>query len=120
MKRLDDYKGDEAIELWADLLDPISNILADPEVRKVIQSGKSAIKIAQTILKKHKIDATDILLRIDDSPITGMNVILRVVNLLEEFSENEEIKSFFGFAELTKQTNELPISAMENTEAGEK
>ena len=31
MKRLSDYQGEEAIELWADLLDPISDILTDKE-----------------------------------------------------------------------------------------
>ena len=119
MKRLSDYTGDEAIELWADLLEPISKILGDEQVKASIQGGESKMKIAQKILKDHKAEAVDILTRIDDSPVNGLNLILRVVNLLTEFSESDEIKSFFGYAEQIATTKESPISATENTEVEE-
>ena len=36
MKRLSDYKNEDAIELWANMLDPILNIFQDNEVRKCL------------------------------------------------------------------------------------
>lgn len=120
MKRLSDYTGDEAIELWADLIDPISIILSDKKIAGVVKSGKPKIQIAKEILKDHKKEATEILLRIDPSPINGLNIILRLVNLLAEIGENEDIKSFFGFAEQAKTSAESSGCATENTEANEK
>lgn len=114
MKKLSDYKGDEAIELWADLLEPMGNILTDNGVRNAIQSGKSKMMIAKEILKARKDDAVEILLRIDPEPIDGLNIILRLVALLADIGQNEEIKGFFGFAEQVKTENESIGSPTEN------
>lgn len=119
MKRLSDYKGDEAIELWADLLDPISDILTDKEVALVTKQGQAPIIIAKTILKKHKAEAADILLRIDPTPLDGFNFIMRLVNLVTEIGENSEIQSFFGYAAQEKAESESGGSVTESTEAEE-
>lgn len=119
MKRLSDYKEEEAIELWGDLIDPLSTILMDPDIRSAVESGKSKMNIAGIILKKHKREALDILLRIDPEPIDGLSIIIRLANLLVEIGEREEIKAFFGYAE---QETTLPVSGgsvMENTGAEE-
>ena len=119
MKKLSDYKGDEAIELWADLLDPLTKILGDKKVKDVIQSGKSKMEIAKEILKSHKEEAVEIMLRIDPEPIDGLNIILRLVAILSDIGKNDEIKSFFGYAEAVKTESESFGSATENTEAKE-
>lgn len=119
MKRLSDYQGDDAIELWADLLDPIGEILTDEEIRKVVKSGESKLKIAQTILRTHKKDAAEILLRIDPVPLNGLNVIVRLVALLTEIGERSDMKAFFGYAAQENQQSESSGSVMENTEASE-
>jgi C-terminal processing protease CtpA/Prc len=120
MKKLTDYKGDAAIELWADLLDPLSEILTDDSIRKVVQSGKSKMDIAKEVLKKHKKNATKILLRIDDTPIDGLNIILRLIDLIADIGQNEEIKGFFGYAEQDQKDKESSGSPTENIEAQEK
>lgn len=121
MKKLSDYKDDEAIELWADLLEPLTSIISDEKVRKTIQSGKSKIEIAKIVLKRKKKEATEILLRIDPEPIDGLNIVLRLVAVLADLGQNEEIKSFFGFAEMSQEiTEESSGSLTENTEDVEK
>ena len=119
MKKLSDYKGDEAIELWVDLIDPLSNILTDNSIRKVVEAGRPKIEIAKAILKNHKSEAVEIMTRIDPEPIDGLNIILRLVALLSDIGQNEEIKSFFGFAEEVKMQKESFGSATESTEAEE-
>ena len=99
MKKLSDYKDDEALELWVDLLDPLTEILTDEKIKKIIQSGKPKITIAKEIIKSHKKDAIKILTRIDPEPIDGLNIVLRLVNLLAEIGQSDEIKSFFAYAE---------------------
>ena len=119
MKKLSEYEGDEALELWADLLDPLSVILTDDRVRKVIQSGKSKITIAREIIKFHKKEAVEIMLRIDPTPINGLNVILRLIALLADIGENEEIKSFFGYAAQVKTDSASSGFVMVSTEESE-
>lgn len=119
MKKLSDYKGDDAIELWADLLDPLTTIFTDNEIKGVVQQGKNKIIIAKTLLKKHKSEAVEIMTRIDPEPIDGLNIITRLIALLSEIGENEEIKSFFGYAEEVKTDSESSGLHMVNTEAKE-
>jgi len=119
MVRLTDYEGEEAIELWADLLDPISNIINDANIAKVIRSGKTRLVIAQEILKRHRSDAEKILLRIDPEPINGLNLVVRLIAILADIGSNEEIKSFFGYAAQEKMAEGSSGLDTENTEAEE-
>lgn len=116
MKKLSDYKDEEAIDLWADLLEPMLKIFKNPDVLKVIKLKKSPMEIARTILKDCKKEATEILLRIDPEPLNGLNIVLRLMNVLTEIGQSEEFAPFFDFAEQAKTTNVSSISATENTE----
>lgn len=119
MKKLSDYKGDEAIELWADLLEPIAKIAGDGEVRKIWESGLPKILVAKKILKMYKKEVTEILLRIDDTPLTGLNIIIRLVNIITEIDDAEELKDFLSLSGQEKTVNVSTGSVMENTEDGE-
>lgn len=116
MKKLSDYKDEEAIDLWVDLLEPLSKIFKDPDVLKVVGLKKSPMEIARTILKNCKKEAKEILLRIDPEPLTGLNIVTRLVNVLADIGQSEEFKPFFDFAEQAKIINVSSISATENTE----
>lgn len=120
MKKLSDYQGNDAIELWADLIDPLSEILTDDSVKNTVRSGKPKLAIAKEILKSHSSQATEILLRIDDTPVNGLNIVLRLISLLTEIGQNDEIKSFFGYAEQTATAEKSSGSPMVNTEEDEK
>lgn len=117
MKTLSDYKGEEAIELWADILDPLSEIMTDDEVRKSIQTGKNRMVIAQKILKNHKKEAEEILLRIDPEPIDGLNIVLRMVAVVADIGKNDEIKVFLGYAPSGTKAKGRSGSAMASTKA---
>lgn len=99
MKRLSDYKDEEALDLWLELLEPIAKITSDAEVATVFRSGKPVIEKAKTIIKAHKKEVCDVLLKIDDTPIDGLNIIVRLVDLLLEIENHEELKGFFSQAE---------------------
>lgn len=119
MKKLSDYKGEDAIELWADLLEPLSNILTNQKIVKTVTSGAKPLIIAKDILTECKTEAVEILLRIDDTPIDGFNIIVRLVELIKEVGERDDIKSFFGYAEQAKEESAYSGSAMVNTAAEE-
>ena len=119
MRRLSDYQGEAAVDLWADLLDPISDILTDKEVAGVTQRGEAPITIAKTILKRHKESAAEILLRIDPEPLDGLNIIVRLVTIIAEIGQRDDIKAFFGYAAQENQESESSGSVTESTEASE-
>ena len=119
MKKLSDYKGDAAIELWVDLLDPLTSILTDDEIRKVVTHGENKIVIAKTLLKNHKSDVVEVMTRIDPEPLDGLNIITRLIALITEIGQNEEIKSFFGYAEEVKTGRESSGLHTVNTGAKE-
>ena len=52
--RLSEIKGVDAIDVIADIIDPVTAILADKEIQEVIKSKKPHLMIAKTILKNQK------------------------------------------------------------------
>ena len=116
MKKLSDYKNEDAIELWADILDPLMAIFQDDEFLKELSSGKPVFKLASLILKKFKNEATQIVLAIDETEITGLNLLPRVIDVIKEVKNSEEFAGFFGSTPQKKE-NASSGSAMANTEA---
>ena len=120
MKKLSDYKGDDAIELWADLLDPLTVIFTDHDFRQTVQNNKSnKLLIAKTLLKNHKSEVVEILSKIDPEPINGLNIVTKLITLISEIGENEEVRAFFGYAGEVKTDGESSGSVTGNTEAKE-
>lgn len=116
MKSLSDYKDEEAIDLWVDLMDSVKSILMDKKVQGMVHSNVPPMVMAQKILKEHKKEAVTILLRIDDTPIDGLNILVRLVDVLAEIGKNEDIKSFLAFAGQANKQNKSSGLPMENTE----
>ena len=116
MKKLSDYTGEAAIELWADLLDPLTSIFGDEEVQKAVTGGGSLMSKAQIILASHKTDAVKIMQRIDPTPINGLNIITRLVGLISEIESSEEFAGFFGSQ--TQETTESESSGSVTASTG--
>lgn len=118
MKRLSDYKGEEAIELWADLITPAAFILAEADIPKLINEKKKPVEIASIVLKSHPKEAIEILTRIDETPVDGLNVIIRLVALINDIISDDTAKGFF-VTQAQKKEEESSGSATVNTMAEE-
>ena len=114
MKKLSDYTGVEAVELWADLLEPMTKIIGDSDVANKLRAKLPPILIAKEILKKNPNEAVEVMERIDDTPVDGFNILARLVSLLNEFMSNPATKDFFTSVAVTEETSFG--SATENTE----
>lgn len=62
--KLSDYKNEDALDLLADLLDPVSDIMTDAEMRKVAESA-DRMAIAKYVLKNKQKQVVQILARMD-------------------------------------------------------
>ena len=104
MKKLSDYKGEDTIEVIANLYEPFSKILANDEVKEAFQGGGSMIKVAVETLKRCKKEVSEILLIIDPTPINGVNVFFRFLGFLNDLAEDEMFSDFFTSAGQGKTT----------------
>ena len=115
MKKLSDYQGAEAIELWADLLEPCTEILTSQEVKDAFANRLPVIEMAKAVLKAKPKEAEKILLTIDSTPVNGVNILTRLMALINDLLADENSAAFFGFAAQATGANESSGSAMAST-----
>lgn len=119
MKNITEITGPDSLDFWAETLEPAATILADPKVKELWLSGKPKVRVASYILRNHKTEVSDILLAIDDTPLTVFSVATRLLNLLNVLNESPEIAVFFDLpqAQEVKETPSGSVTA--NTEAND-
>lgn len=116
--KLTDYKNEDALDLLADILDPISEILTDPEIIKMVKAEKTdKIKAVQYLLKQHQKPIIKIMARLDSVPVEQYEVnILSIPKKLLEIMNDKELIDFFrsqgqmmasgSFGSVTENTEE--------------
>lgn len=118
MKKLSEYKNEEALDILADLLDPSAVILSDNDIRDAWESNNRllAIKIA---IKNHKKEVIDILAIMEGVPRDEYkcNVITLPARLLEILND-EDLIAFFK-SQGRNEKEESSGSAMVSTEESE-
>ena len=120
MKKLSDYQGAEAIELWADLLEPFVKMINNDKVKLAFNDSKKPIDIAKVMLKENAETGNEILRIIDPTPVDGVNAFARIINILLEILNNSDFMSFFGFAVKEAQVSVSSGNATENIEEQKK
>lgn len=120
MRKLSDYKGEDAVELWADLMEPLGSILTNEKVRQTVKSGGAPIMIAKAIMRDCKGPALQLLTRIDDSPVDGANILFRLISIVKEIEENEDFAAFFGVAQSSEEMPPTSIGDAKESTAGKK
>ena len=87
--KLSEIKGEKAIEVFADLLEPVGKILSDEEVRKLLTDNASKIEIIKTMLKNHSKEVIEMMAIIDDVPVENyeVNFATLPMKLIELFND---------------------------------
>lgn len=95
--RLSDYKGDDALDLLADLIDPIGEIASDPALIKHLQGQdiKGAVKL---MLKEHRKAMIEILATLDgvtpDAYMEKVNVLTLPMAMIDILNDPQLIEFF--------------------------
>lgn len=94
--KLSEIKGEKAIEVFADLLEPVGSILADKEVSDMIRNDASKVEIIQKMLKKHSKDVIKMMAIIDDVPVEEyeINFVTLPSKLIELFNDEAVTQLF--------------------------
>ena len=108
--RLSDFKGEEAIAVLADIIEPLSVIATDEKVKQAFRDG-SKMKVAQAILKNHPKAIIAVMARLDNTPVDEYNVTLFTLPLkLLEILNDKELTSLFQSQEqMGDATSSTPV-----------
>jgi hypothetical protein len=124
MRRLQDIKGLEAMDVLADLLDPVTELVKKPEILKVIdENGLNDIETIKALIKGGKMEVLQILAILDGRPIEEFletfDILTLPVMLYQTFNDdalqavftsqgqNEAVKSSGLAMESTQETEEM-------------
>lgn len=93
--KLSEYRGEDALDLLADMLEPTATILADRKIWEIVRSGKKIDGIKYAI-KTYKKEIIEILASMDGVPASEYkcNVFTLPAKVLDILND-EELKDFF-------------------------
>lgn len=95
MKSLSEYKDEEALDVLADLIDPVINIFSDEEVANYYRAGV-IVKSVQAAIKNHKKDVLNMLAILERVPVEEYHCnLLTLPRLLLSVFNDPELKDFF-------------------------
>lgn len=118
MKKLSEYKDEEALDMLADLIDPVINIFGDEDVANYYRGGVK-IKAVQVAIKKHKEDVINMLAILEGVPREEYHCnLLTLPKILLNIFNDPELASFFD-AQSEKDSETPSGSVMVNTEEKE-
>lgn len=119
--KLSEYKNEDALDLLADILDPLSEILMDEGVRNLTKNKETTkMQAVKYLLKEHKKPIIQIMAIMDGVPVDKyeVNFLSLPKKLLEILNDQELIDFFHSQGQMMEKDNSG--SAMANTEAAEK
>lgn len=122
--RLSDFKGEEAIDVLADIIEPVTAILTGKEMQELSKKENvPPIAYVKPMLKNNKKEVIEILARLDNKSVEEYMKSLSLLTLPKQVLElvnDPELQSLFSSQEQSNQTSSASSTpATENTEAKE-
>lgn len=105
MKKLSEYKDEEAIEVLADILDPVATMAMDKglvdDVKNNFSKGEHRIRIISRALKEHKKEVFQILAALERVPVEEYhcNISTLPAQILSILNDKDLMSYFLSSAE---------------------
>lgn len=119
--KLSEYKGEKALDILADIIEPAATIMADKEVANFAKSGKPVIKLIKPLIKNHKREVIEIMAILEgedpEEYAEKVNLFTLPAKLLELLNDQDLKSLFTSQGQKTEETSSG--SAMESIEAKE-
>lgn len=101
--KLSEIKGDRALEVIADIMEPLSNLISDPETKNALKgsSKKPVIKILPKIIKTHKNDIYKMLSVLDGVSVKEYAENSNMMKIIQDFTDvvmDDSIQALFTSA----------------------
>lgn len=115
--RLSDIKGEKALDLLVDLIDPITLIMADEKIIQTYHSNKPRIILIKDLINYHKKEILTILALLnEEDPATYSPSIIVLPKMLLDLMNDPELADLFHLQN-QMTGSESSGSATENTAA---
>jgi hypothetical protein len=116
--KLSDYKNEDALDLLADLLEPVSEIMTDKELQTIAAKGDK-MALVKYVLKNKKQQVVQILARMENKTVNEYNATLTEMfaQLLDVM--NDKVMNDFFASQAQKIVGASSVSATENTAAAD-
>lgn len=119
MRKLSEFQDEEALDLLADILPPVSAIAADKSVQGAFKSGTSLAEIVKLLIKAHKGEVMQIMASLEGVSVEDFHCnLLTLPMMLLQILNDEDLKSFFTSA-VQNMPNDSFGSVTATTEDGE-
>ena len=123
--KLSDFRGEEAIEVLAEIIEPLALICADPEIAALNQKegGTPMLAYVKPMLKNHSKEVIEILAILNKQPTeeykAGLTLATLPLQVLELINDPEIQNLFYSQSQSPIDTSAISGSVTENTEAEE-
>lgn len=121
MRRISDIKGEEAIDIIADTIEPLSAIMADKEMKDILVNKKlkddgnayTKAEVVSMVIKKHKHEVIQVLSILDgvsyDEYLNSVTIFTLPMAVLEVLNDPEISKLFTSQVQSLK-TPSAPVT----------
>lgn len=114
--KLREFENEQALDLLADIIEPIARIMADDKIEKMVKAKKPVLIIASHILKNNKRDVIEIVAMMNgaDPATFKFNTVTLLKDVVEIMDDPDIISLFTSQGQMTEEGSSG--SATENTE----
>lgn len=111
--KLAEIKGEKALDVLADLMDPVSEIVQDKEVIEQVR-GNQRLKAVKTLLKGHKKSVIEIMAYLnEEDPETYQPSILKLPAMILEILNDPDFIELFSSGESEATSSGSPMEITE-------
>lgn len=118
--KLSEIRGEDTLDVLADIIDPITTIAADEEVKAMRNSGAPKLLLVKYLLKSHKSAIIEIMATINRKPVEEFKEGLTIESLITMLLELANDPLLAEVFQSQGQNMTSSGSATENTEEEEK
>jgi hypothetical protein len=116
--KLSEYKNEDALDLLADLIEPVSVLMTDDKLKKMVSEGAARIDVAKYLLKAHNKEIIAVLARLNGADVYDANIVEILKQVLDLI--NDPVLIDFFASQVRNWEGAISTPAMANTEETEK
>ena len=96
MRKLSEIKGEEALDVLAEIIEPAAEIFSDENVKNAVKTEKNKVKAVKIILKDHKKAILTLMATLEETPVEEYKpTLLALPALIIEVLNDPELNSLF-------------------------
>ena len=96
MRKLSEIKGEEALDVLAEIIEPAAEIFSDENVKNAVKTEKNKAKAVKIILKDHKKAILALMAALEETPVEEYKpTLLALPALIIGVLNDPELQSLF-------------------------